>query len=131
MNCRCCRSPSVLEMLRERLPAQQEMRLHWPNDVYADGKKISGILLESPTPRHVVIGIGINVNNRLIDVPAEFQEDLKTRHVTSMIDIVGTETDHAELVRHFLQQFYANIERLATDRERFLDDLIALRFSPE
>lgn len=40
--------------------------LKWPNDVYADGKKIAGILLElTGDPAdvcHVIIGIGINVN---------------------------------------------------------------------
>jgi len=40
--------------------------LKWPNDIYADGKKIAGILLElngDPADLcHVIIGIGINVN---------------------------------------------------------------------
>ncbi len=40
--------------------------LKWPNDVYAGGKKLAGVLLElSGDPAdvcHVVIGIGINVN---------------------------------------------------------------------
>ncbi|CAM5372786.1 Bifunctional ligase/repressor BirA [Stutzerimonas stutzeri] len=40
--------------------------LKWPNDVYAGGKKLAGVLLElSGDPAdvcHVVVGIGINVN---------------------------------------------------------------------
>jgi len=40
--------------------------LKWPNDVYVDGKKIAGILVElegqADGPCAVVIGIGINVN---------------------------------------------------------------------
>ncbi|WP_181299127.1 bifunctional biotin--[acetyl-CoA-carboxylase] ligase/biotin operon repressor BirA [Pseudomonas sp. Q2-TVG4-2] len=40
--------------------------LKWPNDIYANGKKIAGILLElTGDPAdvcHVIIGIGINVN---------------------------------------------------------------------
>lgn len=42
--------------------------LKWPNDVYADGKKIAGILIElNGDPAdvcHVIIGIGVNVNMR-------------------------------------------------------------------
>ena len=40
--------------------------LKWPNDVYVDGRKIGGILLEltgDPADEcHVIAGIGINVN---------------------------------------------------------------------
>ncbi len=122
---------SVLETLREALretprkkrPERQVVALHPPNDVYVDGRKISGILLESPTPKHVVIGIGINVNNRLVDVPREFQEELESRQITSMIEIVGTETDHAELVRSLLCRLHVNMARLEKDRASLLDDI--------
>ena len=43
-----------------------QVTLKWPNDVYVDGKKIAGILVElegqADGPCAVVIGIGINVN---------------------------------------------------------------------
>lgn len=49
----------------------------WPNDVWAEGKKIAGILTEmsAETDRvhWVVLGVGVNVNNRLpgsLPVPA-------------------------------------------------------------
>jgi BirA family biotin operon repressor/biotin-[acetyl-CoA-carboxylase] ligase len=39
--------------------------LKWPNDLYHDGKKLGGILLEAVgTLNQVVIGIGLNVNMR-------------------------------------------------------------------
>lgn len=34
----------------------------WPNDIYIDGKKISGLLCEGDISKFIVIGIGINVN---------------------------------------------------------------------
>ncbi len=44
----------------------------WPNDVLVDGRKICGILVEtttvSPGSSHaVVVGVGINVNNQIVD----------------------------------------------------------------
>jgi BirA family transcriptional regulator, biotin operon repressor / biotin---[acetyl-CoA-carboxylase] ligase len=43
--------------------------LKWPNDIYAHGKKIAGILLElhgDPADEcHVIIGVGVNVNMAL------------------------------------------------------------------
>lgn len=55
---------AVLEALRRT--GVEKAGLKWPNDIYADGAKVAGILLElSGDPAdicHVVIGIGINVN---------------------------------------------------------------------
>ena len=43
----------------------KKVSIKWPNDIYVDGKKICGILLESVSHKEidaVVIGIGLNVN---------------------------------------------------------------------
>ncbi|MBK7206929.1 MAG: biotin--[acetyl-CoA-carboxylase] ligase [Elusimicrobia bacterium] len=45
----------------------------WPNDVWADGKKIGGVLtemaLEPDRVQWMVLGIGVNVNNRAPVIP--------------------------------------------------------------
>lgn len=40
----------------------QDIKLHWPNDIYVNGKKISGILLDSPGDGMAIISFGINTN---------------------------------------------------------------------
>ena len=51
----------ALEALAPRAP----WRVKWPNDVFAGGGKVCGILCESVPgwPERLVVGIGINVNN--------------------------------------------------------------------
>ena len=44
-----------------RYAPHAQIALKWPNDVLADGKKISGILLETATGRALAIGIGVNL----------------------------------------------------------------------
>jgi BirA family biotin operon repressor/biotin-[acetyl-CoA-carboxylase] ligase len=44
-----------------RFAPQAQIALKWPNDVLADGKKLSGILLETATGQALAIGIGVNL----------------------------------------------------------------------
>lgn len=51
-----------------------EVGLKWPNDVYAQGAKLAGILVEMSATSggscHVVIGVGLNLNMPLQPLPA-------------------------------------------------------------
>lgn len=63
---------AVCAALQDLLP-QVDISLKWPNDVFLDGRKICGILVEIP-PRQsgkLVVGIGININNSVRNAPAE------------------------------------------------------------
>ncbi|MEN1681574.1 MAG: biotin--[acetyl-CoA-carboxylase] ligase [Planctomycetota bacterium] len=46
--------------------------LKWPNDLYAEGKKLGGILIESPgfRPARLVVGVGLNVTTSVDQIPA-------------------------------------------------------------
>ena len=58
---------AVAEALRELCGG--DFKLKWPNDIYARGKKVGGILCElgaeADAVRYLILGIGINVNNSL------------------------------------------------------------------
>ena len=41
-----------------------KVTIKWPNDVYVGDRKICGILLQGKIPVYLVIGIGINVNQK-------------------------------------------------------------------
>jgi BirA family transcriptional regulator, biotin operon repressor / biotin---[acetyl-CoA-carboxylase] ligase len=50
-------------------------RVKWPNDVWVDGRKVAGILVEGrPQEGWAVVGIGLNVAVRIEDFPAELQQ---------------------------------------------------------
>lgn len=88
--------------------------LKWPNDVLVRGRKISGILIESPSggPGTFVIGVGLNVNNSLDQAPA----DVRAR-AASLIDLTGREHDRQELLIALLQELDAELQQLAASPE--------------
>ncbi len=50
---------------------RREVQLKWPNDVYANQRKLAGILIESAAAGHWLIGIGLNVNIDWRQAPEE------------------------------------------------------------
>ncbi|MDR0705156.1 MAG: biotin--[acetyl-CoA-carboxylase] ligase [Planctomycetaceae bacterium] len=106
---------AVLKTIRNRLPENNVIGLHLPNDVYVDGKKISGILIESPTPQHLVLGVGINVNNRLNEIPPEFRNEFQNKPITSFIEILNETTDISVLIVDFLIMLSGELNRITAE----------------
>jgi BirA family biotin operon repressor/biotin-[acetyl-CoA-carboxylase] ligase len=79
-------------------------RLKWPNDLYLAGKKAAGVLAEMSTDadrlRHVVIGVGLNVNGEA----SHFPESLR-RGATSLRLATGKSFRRAEILARFLDRF--------------------------
>ena len=94
---------SVINVLNPYLP-RHKLEVHLPNDVYVDGKKICGILIESPTPQYAILGIGLNVNNRLCDMPTKFLGDIADQPITTMIELLNKETNIARLTDELLNE---------------------------
>ncbi|HXC43514.1 MAG TPA: biotin--[acetyl-CoA-carboxylase] ligase [Candidatus Dormibacteraeota bacterium] len=80
--------------------ARVSIDLKWPNDVLIDGRKVCGILTEmnaeATRVRHIVVGIGINVNQA--DFPKELQND-----ATSLRIATGSEWSRVELTAALLK----------------------------
>lgn len=62
----------VALIIAETLQAQQveHIQIKWPNDIYYQGKKMGGILIESKVDRngiHLVVGVGLNLAMKQVD----------------------------------------------------------------
>lgn len=78
--------------------------IKWPNDILINGKKVTGILTELQAEadriHSIIIGIGINVNQKKEDFPQELQEI-----ATSLFIEDGEIVSRAELVRSIFKHF--------------------------
>lgn len=78
--------------------------IKWPNDILFGDRKCCGILLEmnmeSEEIKYVIVGIGMNVNQKQGDFP----EELQTK-AASLFTICGKQFKRAEVIQRILEQF--------------------------
>jgi BirA family biotin operon repressor/biotin-[acetyl-CoA-carboxylase] ligase len=93
---------ALAETLRAYPPA--EVTIKWPNDVLLRGRKTAGILTELAAEKdrigHVVVGVGINVNQKAGDFPPEIRDS-----ATSLRRYVKRRINRVELLKSFLHHF--------------------------
>lgn len=94
---------SVTEAL-EKL-CRTEFQIKWPNDILLNKKKICGILTEMSAEmdyiNHVVIGVGINVNN------VDFPDEIKMT-ATSLFAETNQKWSRAEIIAEIMHCFEEN-----------------------
>jgi len=78
----------------------QGIAIKWPNDVYVQGKKVAGILIECAIKgqelQHAIVGIGLNANQTEFDVPNATSVQLLTHHKADLPDLLGNLLGHIE-----------------------------------
>jgi BirA family transcriptional regulator, biotin operon repressor / biotin---[acetyl-CoA-carboxylase] ligase len=84
-----------------------EPHIKWPNDILINGKKVTGILTElqaeSDRIHSIIIGIGINVNQKNTDFPSELHSIATSLSIES-----GSFVNRAELI----QAVFGGLEKL-------------------
>jgi BirA family transcriptional regulator, biotin operon repressor / biotin---[acetyl-CoA-carboxylase] ligase len=98
---------AIVQAIEEHTNSTPEIK--WPNDILISGKKITGILTElqaeSDRINSVIIGIGINVNQRKEDFPVELRET-----ATSLLIEKDENVSRAELIKGI----FLKLEKLYT-----------------
>src|SRR5690554_200982 len=93
----------------------------WPNDLYLDGRKISGILTELAGEMgrvdYLILGIGINVNQ----IPGDFPEKLREK-AGSLRMKLGAKVNRPALLRRYLTIFEEEYNRV---REEGFGEVLA------
>ena len=106
--------------LAECLP-QEKVQLKWPNDVFVNGCKVSGILVEihKKQPDLAVVGIGINVNNSLPESFPLSKNQGWARQAISMYQVANSEFSLLDVLLGTLRQ----IENRWQDSQMWLSSL--------
>jgi BirA family biotin operon repressor/biotin-[acetyl-CoA-carboxylase] ligase len=106
---------AIAETLRNNY--QINALVKWPNDVLIHGKKVCGMMTEmrtkGPDIDHIILGIGINVNFQVSDLP----KDLRTK-TTTLKEELKRELNLEELLLHVLKSISYYYEILKQDGSR-------------
>jgi BirA family biotin operon repressor/biotin-[acetyl-CoA-carboxylase] ligase len=109
-------SISVAQAIREVTGLDPVIK--WPNDVLINGKKVCGVLTEIDAEmdriKYSIVGIGVNVNNKL-------SEGLYGKATTLMQEL-GFSVSKVELLRCILKHFDENYMILSKGNHGFIRD---------
>jgi BirA family biotin operon repressor/biotin-[acetyl-CoA-carboxylase] ligase len=104
---------AIVETIRPHL-ADKRLGLHWPNDVYVEGRKIAGVLVDVLGGGCHVVGIGINVNNSLEAAPSEVRN-----RATSLCELAGRTFERTALVADLLENLRSAMRQLSAEPAEF------------
>ncbi|HUL39980.1 MAG TPA: biotin--[acetyl-CoA-carboxylase] ligase [Methanomassiliicoccales archaeon] len=97
----------------------QDVRIKWPNDLFLNGRKVGGILVEGVSKgaaiEFVVIGVGLNVNSTL--------ESIGEEGATSLEEESGKAVDVARLLDSLVRDldiFYKDLLRNKIDEDEYV-----------
>ena len=109
---------AVVESLKKR---GVETKLKWPNDIFADDKKLGGILCESKIIENklkkIVIGVGINVNETIFEHPESLRNNL-----TTMYEISNHAHQRELIVAEFINSMERQLYYFSTDTTQIIND---------
>jgi BirA family biotin operon repressor/biotin-[acetyl-CoA-carboxylase] ligase len=92
-----------------------EAEIKWPNDILIGGKKVAGILTELSAEldqvKHVILGIGVDVNLDEDDLPAELRKVASSLKIES-----GRAVERAELATTILHELDVDYFRIGAGR---------------
>lgn len=96
----------------ETVASNCPVSIKWPNDIYCSNKKLCGILLESSlkSPRHLVMGFGINVNITLDRFPPDL------RGVATSLFIESARTINTAALLHRICDLLSEFLELSEDQ---------------
>lgn len=105
----------MAEMLEDSINPKR-ISIKWPNDIYVNGKKIAGILIENnlreTAIQSSIIGIGINVN----------QEVFSNLNATSLALLSGKEFELMMVLERLCEFFEARYLQLKSNKLESIDN---------
>ncbi len=121
---------ALANVLGSFVPATNDIRLKWPNDLYINGKKAAGILVETESQGMLsvpwaVVGIGVNIVSAPENATSLFDIGISTYEAGHVLEFLSKEI-HI-LVKQWEQYGFAPIRDAWMERAFKLGETITAR----
>ena len=118
----------VYEVLKNYIKSNEKLTFKWPNDIYYENKKICGILCEK-VREHIIVGIGININNTDFGMFREKAISLVeiTGKIHSVQNIIEDVVSAFENEFHSLNRKWENILTVVNENNYLKDKKIVIK----
>ncbi|ERK53642.1 biotin--[acetyl-CoA-carboxylase] ligase [Leptotrichia sp. oral taxon 879] len=118
----------VYEVLKNYIKSNEKLTFKWPNDIYYENKKICGILCEK-VREHIIVGIGININNTDFGMFREKAISLVeiTGKIYSVQNIIEDVVSAFENEFHSLNRKWENILTVVNENNYLKDKKIVIK----
>lgn len=125
---------AVAKALESFLPAANFVRLKWPNDIFINGKKAAGILIETESQGSlrlpwVVIGIGVNITSAPENAISLHDLGITSHEAGHVLELISKQL--LELIAQWEKQGFAPIREAWLDRAYKLGQNITARLPKE
>ena len=116
--------PLGIVKVLDKFLSVEKLFIKWPNDIYYDGHKLAGILINSTIKANMmdtsIIGIGLNVNQmKFKDWPT---------HPISLKQITGKDFELQPLLEQISESIVAEVERLKKNSPAIGQDYLSRLF---
>lgn len=95
--------------------------IKWPNDILISGRKVSGLLTEMSAEqdriRHIVLGIGVNVNSEMEELPSEVRG-----LTTTLAAEAGAKINRTTLLQQILRDLESWYQKLLNNDVDVLEE---------
>lgn len=88
--------------------------IKWPNDVYVNDKKICGILLSGQLPNYLIVGVGININQK------DFLGDYRTTPTSYLLE-TAKKLDINVLKKYLYELISSELDKLKNGSSAYYD----------
>lgn len=110
----------AIALALEKLNPNLKTLIKWPNDIYASGKKLCGILIENALSgqkvQHCIIGVGMNINET--NFPPEIPK------ATSLTLLTGQAFDPIAVAKLLREEILSLLDHAPADWKREYDSRI-------